>query len=70
LKVAEQLFAFFVMLEFDDDKELMMMMIASLFKYFSIVVFFIYNCYVCFNGNKLTRFFDSPPPKLSDYLAR
>ena len=34
------------------------------------VVFFIYNCYVCFNGNKLTRFFDTPPPKLSDYLAR
>ena len=34
------------------------------------VVFFIYKCYVCFNGNKLTRFFDTPPPKLSDYLAR
>jgi hypothetical protein len=34
------------------------------------VVFFIYNCYVCFYGNKLTRFFDMPPPKLSDYLAR
>jgi hypothetical protein len=34
------------------------------------VVFFIYNCYVCFNGNKLTRFFDTSPPKLSDYLAR
>ncbi len=31
LKVAEQLFAVFVMLEFDDDEELMMMMIASLF---------------------------------------
>ena len=27
------------------------------------VVFFIYNCYVCFNGNKLTCFFDMPPPK-------
>jgi hypothetical protein len=34
------------------------------------VVFFIYKCYVCFNGNKLTRFFDSPPPKLSNCLAR
>jgi hypothetical protein len=34
------------------------------------VEFFIHNCYVCLNGNKLTRFFDSPPPKLSDYLAR
>jgi hypothetical protein len=33
------------------------------------VVFFIYNCYVCFNGNELTQFFDTPPPKLSDYLA-
>ena len=34
------------------------------------VVFFIYNCYVCFNGNKLTRFFDTPSPRLSDYLLR
>ncbi len=33
------------------------------------VVFFIYNCYVCFNGNKLTRFFDTSPPTLADYLA-
>ncbi len=30
LKVAEQLFAFFVMLEFDDDKELMMMMMMMM----------------------------------------
>jgi hypothetical protein len=33
------------------------------------VVLFIYNCYVCFNGNKLTHFFDSPPPKLSDSIT-
>jgi len=33
------------------------------------VVFFIYNCYVCFNGNKFTKFFDLPPPTLADYLG-
>jgi hypothetical protein len=27
-------------------------------------VFFVYNCYVCFNGNKLMLFFDMPPPNL------
>jgi hypothetical protein len=32
------------------------------------VVFFLYNCYVCFNGNKFTKFFDLPPPSLADYL--
>ncbi len=26
------------------------------------------NCYVCFNGNKFTKFFDLPPPSLADYL--
>jgi hypothetical protein len=32
------------------------------------VVFFIYNCYVCFNGNKFTKFFDLSPPSLAEYL--
>jgi hypothetical protein len=32
------------------------------------VIFFLYNCYVCFNGNKFTKFFDLPPPSLADYL--
>jgi hypothetical protein len=32
------------------------------------VVFFIYNCYVCFNGNKFTKFFDASPPSLAEYL--
>ncbi len=32
------------------------------------VVFFIYNCYVCFNGNKFTKFFDVSPPSLAEYL--
>jgi hypothetical protein len=32
-----------------------------MFKQFS---FFIYNCYACFNGNKLTKFFDMATPKL------
>jgi hypothetical protein len=32
------------------------------------VVFFIFNCHVCFNGNKFTKFFDLPPPSLADYL--
>ncbi len=32
------------------------------------IVFFLYNCYVCFNGNKFTKFFDLPPPSLADYL--
>jgi len=30
------------------------------------VVFFIYNCYVCLNENKLIKFFDMAPSKLSD----
>jgi hypothetical protein len=34
------------------------------------VAFFLYNPYVWFNGNKLMRFFDTPPPKVGDYLAR
>jgi hypothetical protein len=33
------------------------------------IIFFIYNYYVCFNGNKLIKFFDLPPPYLADYLA-
>jgi len=33
------------------------------------VVFFIYNRYVCFNGNKLTKFFDLAPPSLEEYLT-
>jgi hypothetical protein len=32
------------------------------------VIFFLYNCYICFNGNKFTKFFDLPPPSLVDYL--
>ncbi len=32
------------------------------------VMFFLYNCYVCFNGNKFTKLFDLPPPSLADYL--
>ncbi len=32
------------------------------------VIFFIYNCYVCFHGNKFMKFFDLPPPSLADYL--
>jgi hypothetical protein len=31
-------------------------------------LFFMYNCYVCFNGNKFTKFFDLPPPNLADCL--
>jgi len=30
--------------------------------------FLIYNCYICFNGNKFTKFSDLPPPSLADYL--
>ncbi len=32
------------------------------------VVFFLYNCYVCLNGSKFSRFFDVQPPSLEDYL--
>jgi hypothetical protein len=32
------------------------------------VIFFIYNCYVSFISNPFTKFFDLPPPTLSDYL--
>ena len=32
------------------------------------VVFSIYNCYICFNGNKFMNLFDLPPPSLADYL--
>jgi hypothetical protein len=32
------------------------------------VIFFIYNCCVCLNGNKMTRFFNTSSPKFSDYL--
>jgi hypothetical protein len=39
LKVAEQLFAFFVMLEFDDDEELMMMMLIHVHHCLNVVRF-------------------------------
>jgi hypothetical protein len=32
------------------------------------VVFFLYNCYICFNGNTFTKYFGLPPPSLADYL--
>jgi hypothetical protein len=32
------------------------------------IIFFLYNCYICFNGNKFTKFFDVPRPSLADYL--
>jgi hypothetical protein len=31
------------------------------------VVFFLYNCYACFNCSKFSCFFDVEPPSLEDY---
>jgi hypothetical protein len=33
------------------------------------VVFYINNCYICFNDNNFTIFFDLAPPILEEYLT-
>jgi hypothetical protein len=72
LKVAEQLFAFFVMLEFDDDEELMMMMLIHVHHCLNVVRFLslLDNLLMEITPDQVIPRLVPANRKLSDYLAR